>query len=352
MPTPRPTYVLVRGNYEEHGEQVPPRGLDMVLPWNPAWPENRLGLARWLFDPKHPLTSRVFVNRTWQMHFGRGLVETAEDFGSQGSIPTNPELLDYLSVTFRESGWDIKRLHKMLVMSATYRQASEISDEALKKDPRNLLLARFSRVRMPAEMVRDNALAASGLLVKRLGGPSVYPYQPPNMWDGFNVYTYPDADKVPADDHHRRSIYSFVKRNSAHPAMASFDMPERWSTQARRLTSNTPLQALVMLDDPQFLEAYRSLATHALKADADSNAQITRIFRLTTRRQPRAGELAALREYYDRQLARFTADRESATKLVSIGVTPVDASVDVVRLAALTNVTTVVMNTPDAYSLR
>ncbi|NOT27701.1 MAG: DUF1553 domain-containing protein, partial [Acidobacteria bacterium] len=352
MPTPRPTYVLVRGNYEDHGEQVPPRGLDMVLPWNPAYPENRVGLAKWLFDPKHPLTSRVFVNRTWQMHFGRGLVETAEDFGSQGSIPTNPELLDYLAVNFRESGWDIKRLHKTLVMSATYRQASDISDEALKKDPRNMLLARYSRVRMPAEMVRDNALAASGLLVKRMGGPSVYPYQPKNMWDGFNVYTYPDADKVPADDHHRRSVYSFIKRNSSHPAMSSFDMPERWSTQARRLTSNTPLQALVMLDDPQFLEAYRSLATHAIKADADSNAQIARVFRLTTRRQPRADELAALRTYYDAQIARFTADRESAKKLVSIGVTPVDATVDLVRLAALTNVTTVVMNTPDAYSLR
>jgi hypothetical protein len=237
-------------------------------------------------------------------------------------------------------------------MSATYRQASDISDEALKKDPRNLLLARYSRVRMPAEMVRDNALAASGLLKRQLGGPSVYPYQPQNLWDGFNVYTYPDADKVPADDHHRRSIYSFVKRNSAHPAMASFDMPERWSAQARRLTSNTPLQALVMLDDPQFLEAYRSLATHALKADTDRNAQLTRVFRLTTRRHPRADELAALRAYYDAQLARFTADRDAAAKLVSIGVTTADAGVDVVQLAALTNVTTVVMNTPDAYSLR
>jgi hypothetical protein len=286
------------------------------------------------------------------MHFGRGLVETAEDFGSQGSIPTHPELLDYLSVTLRESGWDIKRLHKTLVMSATYRQASDISDEALKKDSRNLLLARFSRVRMPAEMVRDNALAAGGLLKRQMGGPSVYPYQPRNLWDGFNVYTYPDADKVPADDHHRRSIYSFVKRNSAHPAMASFDMPERWSSQARRLTSNTPLQALVMLDDPQFLEAYRSLATHALKADADRNAQLTRVFRLATRRQPRADELTTLRAYYDAQLARFAADRESARKLVAVGVTPVDTGVDVGQLAALTNVTTVVMNTPDAYSLR
>jgi hypothetical protein len=351
-PTPRPTYVLVRGNYEDHGDQVPPRGLNMVLPWNDAWPQNRMGLAKWLFDPKNPLTARVFVNRAWQMHFGRGLVETAEDFGSQGSIPTHPELLDFLAVGFRESGWDIKRLHKTLVMSATYRQGSDISDEALKKDPRNLLLARFPRVRMSAEMVRDNALAASGLLVRQLGGPSVYPYQPKNLWDGFNVYTYPDADKVPADDHHRRSVYSFVKRNSAHPAMATFDLPERWSTAARRLTSNTPLQALVMLDDPQYLEAYRALATHVLKADTDRSAQLTRVFRLATRRAPRTEELAALREYYDSQLARFGADKGAATKLLSIGVTPIDARVDVAQLAALTNATTVVMNTPDAYSLR
>jgi hypothetical protein len=351
-PTPRPTYVLVRGNYEDHGEQVPPRGLDNVLPWNSAWPENRIGLAQWLFDARNPLTSRVFVNRVWQMHFGRGLVETAEDFGSQGSIPTHPDLLDYLAVTFRESGWDIKRLHKTIVMSATYRQASNVSEDALKKDPRNLLLARFPRLRMPAEMVRDHALAASGLLKRQIGGPSTYPYQPQNLWDGFNVYTYPDADKVPADDHHRRSLYSFIKRNSLHPAMATFDMPERWSTTARRTTSNTPLQALVLLDDPQYLEAYRSLAAQVLRAERAKDAQVTTIFRLATRRRPSGEELATVRAYYDSQLERFTADRDAAGKLLQAGITRADATLDPVQLAALTNVTTVVMNTPDAYSVR
>lgn len=351
-PTPRPTYVLVRGNYEDHGEQVPPRALSRVLPWNGAWPENRIGLARWLFDAKNPLTSRVFVNRVWQMHFGRGLVETAEDFGSQGSIPTHPELLDYLAVSFRESGWDIKRLHETIVMSATYRQHSDVSDDALKKDPRNMLLARFPRLRMPAEMVRDHALAASELLVRRIGGPSTYPYQPKNMWDGFNVYKYPEADQVPADSHHRRSLYSFIKRNALHPAMASFDMPERWSTAARRLTSNTPLQALVLLDDPQYLEAYRALASHVLKSETAGDAQLTTVFRLATRRRPRADEMATLRAYYQSQLARFAADREAAEKLLAAGVTRADDRLDTVRLAALTNVTTVVMNTPDAYSLR
>jgi hypothetical protein len=205
---------------------------------------------------------------------------------------------------------------------------------------------------MPAEMVRDHALAASGLLVRRIGGPSTYPYQPKNLWDGFNVYTYPDADKVPADDHHRRSLYSFIKRNSLHPAMATFDMPERWSTAARRNVSNTPLQALVLLDDPQYLEAYRSLAAQVLRSGAARDAQLTTIFRLATRRRPRADELSTVRAYYDSQLERFAADRDAAEKLLAIGVTRADAKLDAVQLAALTNVTTVVMNTPDAYSVR
>jgi hypothetical protein len=352
LPTPRPTYVLVRGNYEDHGEQIPPRGLNQVLPWNPAWPENRLGLAQWLFDANNPLTARVYVNRTWQSHFGRGLVETAEDFGSQGSLPANPALLDYLAVTFRESGWNIKQLHKLIVMSGTYRQQSDVSDDLLQKDPNNLLLARFNRIRMPAEMVRDQALAASGLLVRRLGGPSVYPYQPPNMWDGFNVYKYPEPDEVPADEHHRRSMYTFIKRNAPHPNMASFDLPDRGGATARRRTSNSPLQALVLLDDPQYIEAYRALAARAIETDAAIDARLTTIFRLATRRHPRADEMAMMREYYQAQVERFGQDRDAVTRFLEIGVTPVPAGIDPVQLAALTNVATVVMNTPDAYMLR
>ena len=352
LPTPRPTYALIRGNYDDHGDRVAPRGLTRVLEWNPAWPENRIGLSQWLFDAKNPLTARVFVNRAWQLHFGRGIVETAEDFGSQGSLPTNPELLDYLAVTFRDSGWDIKRLHKSIVMSATYRQRSDVTPMLAEKDPNNLLLGRFTRIRMPAEMVRDQALAASGLLVRKIGGPSVYAYQPPNMWDGFNVYTYPDADKMPADAHHRRTMYSFIKRNAPHPAMATFDLPERGGSTARRRTSNSPLQALVTLQDPQYLEAYRALASHVLKSEQTNDAQLTTVFRLATRRHPRAEELAAMRDYYESQLARYSKDHDSAAQLVRVGVTPVDATVDVVKLAAMTNLTTVVMNTPDAYSLR
>ena len=352
LPKPRPTYVLVRGNYEDHGEQIPPRGLDQVLPWNSAWPENRLGLAAWLFDAKNPLTARVFVNRAWQSHFGHGLVETSEDFGSQGSLPSNPELLDYLAVTFRESGWDIKKLHKLIVMSGTYRQRSEVSDELLQKDPTNLLLARYTRLRMPAEMVRDQALLASGLLIRKIGGPSVYPYQPRNMWDGFNAYDYPTPDAVPVDQHHRRTMYSFIKRNAPHPAMATFDLPDRGGSTARRRTSNSPLQALVLLDDPQFLEAYRALASQVVRTEKTTDARLTTVFRLATRRHPKPAEMDAMRDYYDAQLTRYGSDRQAAVDLLSVGVTSRDETLDPVSLAALTNLTTVVMNTPDAYMLR
>jgi hypothetical protein len=351
-PTPRPTYVLLRGQYTDRGEQVQPRGLSQIYPWNPKLPENRLGLAQWLFDPKNPLTARVFVNRLWQQDMGRGLVETSEDFGSQGSIPSHPELLDWLAVAFRDSGWDIKRTQKLIVMSATYRQSSVASDELMKKDPRNVLLARASRLRMPAEMVRDNALAASGLLVTKVGGPSTYPYQPDAIWDGLVVYSYPAADKIPADDHHRRSLYSFIKRNAPHPAMATFDLPDRGTTTVRRQTSNTPLQALVLLDDPQYLEAYRVLATHVLKTVADTDARITTVFRLATRRKPTPQERRPMRAYLEAQLVRYSQDKDAAEKLVKSGVTPVDPQVDVAQLAALMNLTAVVMNTPDAYSLR
>jgi hypothetical protein len=351
-PTPRPAYVLLRGQYAEHGDRVTPHGLQQVFPWNDRLPQNRLGLAQWLFDARNPLTARVFVNRVWQQQFGRGLVETAEDFGSQGSIPSHPELLDWLAVTFRESGWDIKRLQKAIVMSAAYRQDSRVTDDLLKKDPRNVLLARFSRVRLPAEMVRDNALAASGLLLRRIGGPSGYPYQPDGIWDGLAGYVYPLIDRVPADDQHRRTMYTFVKRNAPHPAAAVFDMPDRGTSVVRRQTSNTPLQALVLLDDPQYLEAYRALAGNVMKATAEKDARITLMFRLATRRRPLAAEMVPMRAYYESQLRRYAQDADAASKLVTVGVSPVDATLDKAQLAALMNLTAAVMNTPDAYSLR
>ena len=352
-PRSRQTYRLDRGVYSNRAEEVPVRGLVQVFPYSPGLPPNRLGLARWLFDAKHPLTARVFVNRMWQMHFGQGIVETAEDFGSQGSIPTHPELLDWLAVSFMESGWNLKQLHKTIVMSATYRQASDVTDELLKRDPLNQLLTRGQRQRMPAEMVRDNALAASGLLARQVGGPSVRPYQPDNIWNPLNSFhLYPAADAIPADEHHRRSLYTFIKRNATHPGMTIFDFPDRNVSTARRRVSNTPLQALELMNDPQFVEAYRALAAQALAGTAADDARLAHIYRLATRRRPTAEQLGILRAFHERQLRRYDGDPAAAKALLETGVTPVPAGVDRVKLAALTHVTAVVMNSPDAYSIR
>jgi hypothetical protein len=352
-PKPRQTYVLSRGLYNVRLDPVDPAPLTQIFAFDPKLPRNRIGLTQWLFDPKNPLVARVFVNRMWQMQFGTGIVETADDFGMQGSAPSHPELLDWLAVDFMESGWDVKRLNKMLVMSSTYRQASEANPVLLKKDQRNRLLARGPRLRMSAEQIRDNALAVSGLLVKKIGGPSAYPYQAEGVWvPGVTLYDYPKPEQVPADDQHRRSLYSFVKRNSPPPSMAVFDFSERHETIARRLTSNTPLQALVLMDDPQYVEAFRVLATNVLKEKTEKDDQIKLVFRLATRRMPKTAELAALRTYYDTQLAHFATNRKKAEDLVHIGVAQVDVTVDPVKMAALTNVTAAVMNTPDAYSIR
>jgi len=279
-------------------------------------------------------------------------VETSEDFGIQGSRPSNPELLDWLAVDFMESGWDIKRLNKMIVMSATYRQSSNEPDELLKKDPHNTLLARGPRMRMSAEQIRDNVLALSGLLVRTIGGPSVHPYQPDGVWvAGVTQYTYPRPEELSPDEQHRRSLYSFIKRNTPPPSMSVFDFSERHATLARRLTSNTPLQALVLLDDPQYVEAYRVLATRVLKEKTTPAEQIDLIFRLATRRLPMKEEKALFAQYYESEMARFSTEEKKAAEVVHIGVTPVDGSVDVARLAALTNVAAAVMNTPDAYSI-
>jgi hypothetical protein len=352
-PVPRPTYRLERGLYSERREQVPVKALDSVLPWDDALPGNRIGLAKWLFDRRNPLTARVFVNRVWQSHFGQGLVETAEDFGVQGSIPSNPELLDWLAVHFEESGWDIKLLNKLMVMSATYRQSSNAAPEIIEKDPRNISLTRGLRQRMPAEMVRDNALAAAGLLVPAVGGPSAHPYQPENIWNPLNsFYEYPESTDVPPDEHHRRSLYTFIKRSAPHPGMQIFDFPDRATSSARRRVSNTPLQALELMNDPQFVEAYRVLASHALEQNADTDAAITTIFRLARRQRPTSEQLTLLKAYYDGELAHFRADPAGAHSLLKVGVTPVKEGDDPIRLAALTNVTAVIMNSPDAYSLR
>jgi hypothetical protein len=287
------------------------------------------------------------------MHFGTGLVDTSEDFGMQGSLPTHPELLDWLAVRFVESGWDIKQLHKLIVMSATFRQGSEATEELLQRDPQNQLLARGVRRRMSAEMVRDQALAAAGLLKQKIGGPSVHPYQPEGIWNPLNsFYAYPDSAKVPDDEHHRRSVYTFVKRSAPHPGMHNFDFADRNVSTARRRMSNTPLQALELMNDPQFIEAYRSIAAEAMRTGSEPQAQLTTIFRLARREQPTDEHLQVLRDYYGKQTQRFAGDPAAAEELLKTGAVPVDKQLDRTQLAALTNVTAVVMNSPDAYFIR
>ncbi len=352
-PEPTPTFVLDRGVYSAPGEAVAPRGLEAVLPWDESLPQNRLGLAQWLFDPGNPLTARVFVNRLWQMHFGRGIVETSEDFGSQGSIPTHPELLDWLAVQFVASGWDIKALHRLIVTSATYKQASELSGELLARDARNELYARGPRWRMSAEMVRDSALAASGLLIAKVGGASVKPYQPQDIWNPLNsFYAYPQPDGVPADDQHRRTLYTFVKRNAPHPAMKIFDFTNRTESVARRRSSNTPLQALLLENDPQYVEAYRSLAQAALKSSGDERAQLTHLYRVAARTSPTAEHLDLLSRYYAEQRSVFAANAQKTASLLAVGVVQPDPAMDPTSLAAMTNVAALVMNSPDAYTVK
>jgi hypothetical protein len=352
QPRYRKSFVLDRGVYNAYLHEVKPQGLPRVFPWNEKLPRNRLGLAQWLTDPKNPLTSRVYVNRMWQSHFGNGIVQTVEDFGTQGTKPSHPELLDYLAVEFIESGWDIKHMHKLMVMSATYRQDSTISPENLEKDPQNVLVERGPRFRMPAEVIRDNALMASGLLLKQVGGDSVFPYAPPAIWYGVatGVTVYPT--NVPDDQMHRRSMYTYVKRNAPVANLDVFDMPDRNNARVSRPISNTPLQGLVMLNDTQFMEAYRKLSERVLSSSVDEDQQITTLWRLAARRSPRSAEREATRKLLHAELARMKARPEKVKELLAIGVAPVDPEADPVKLAAMTVVTAGVMNTPDAYTLR
>jgi hypothetical protein len=352
-PEPIPAHILNRGVYNAPGPEVSPRGLDVVAEWDESLPKNRLGLARWLFSENNPLTARVFVNRVWQMHFRRGLVETSEDFGAQGSIPTHPELLDWLTVRFIESGWDVKALHRLIVMSATYRQDSALTGVLGDEDATNRLLARGPRWRMTAEMVRDNALAISGLLVGDVGGPSTKPYQPDDIWTpGITFYTYPDAEDVPPADHHRRTLYTFIKRNALHPALKIFDFRNRTESIARRRSSNTPLQALTLMNDPQFVEAYREVAARVLRSASDGDERLRMIYRLGARMTPRREYLELLRNFYDVQYAVFSDDPNKRDQLLDTGVTPADSSLDATELAAMTSVAALVMNSPDAYTVR
>ncbi len=343
----REAFVLVRGEYDRRGEKVE-AGVPAFLPPLPVdAPRNRLGFARWLVDPSHPLTARVAVNRYWQKYFGVGIVKTSEDFGSQGEWPLHPELLDWLATEFIRSGWDLKAMQRLIVTSATYRQSARVTAEHLEKDPENRFLARGARFRLDAEAVRDSTLAASGLLVDRPGGRSVKPYQPSGVWEavafvGSNTQVY-KQDR--GESLYRRSLYTFWKRTSPPATLALFDAPTREACTVARPRTNTPLQALALMNDVQFFEAARALAQRAIReGGADEEAQLAHAFRLATARRPRPDELEVLASAYRSFLETYRADGKSAMEVAKQGETPRDESIDPARLAAMAMVGNMILN--------
>ncbi len=345
---PRETFVLGRGDYRNPTDKVTP-GVPAVLSPLPAGVKpDRLALARWLVDPANPLTARVTVNRYWQMYFGLGLVKSAENFGSQGEPPSNPELLDWLATEFVQLKWDVKAMQRMMLTSAAYRQSSRVTPELLEKDPENRLLARGPRFRLPAEMIRDNALAVSGLLNPAVGGTSVFPYQPAGIWeelafgDGFSMQSYVQSH---GPDLYRRSMYTFWKRTAPPAQMLVFDAPDREKCTARRLVTNTPLQALVLLNDPTYLESARVLAARAIEeAGKDPARRAAFIFEAATERRPEKREIAVLIKLARQQMAVYTKDSGAAHELLKVGEAPVDEKLNPSELAAWTTVASAVLN--------
>jgi hypothetical protein len=350
MPKPRDTFMLVRGQYDKHGEKVPP-GVPVSLSSLPRGaPPTRLGLAQWLVDPNHPLTARVAVNRYWQIFFGTGLVKTAEDFGSQGELPSHPELLDWMATEFVHRGWNIKAMLRLMVTSATYRQSSVVTPALFARDPENRLLARGPRLRLQAEFIRDQALAISGALDGRIGGKSVSPYQPPGLWE--ELASRQDGAKWTAQtyvqskgrDLYRRTMYTFWKRTSPPPTLVTFDAPDRETCTVRRSRTNTPLQALVLMNDPTYVEASRQLAQRLMIEAGSPEERIVLAFRLATARQPSAGEMKVLRRLFDDQWAVFRKDGQAAIKLLAVGESRLNEKLDVAELAAWTTVASVILN--------
>jgi hypothetical protein len=310
-------------------------------------PPNRLALANWLFDPNHPLTARVAVNRIWQQYFGCGIVKTAEDFGAQGEWPSHPELLDWLAVELVESGWDLKHVHRLIVNSSTYRQTSKASPELYARDPENRLLARGPRYRLDAEVIRDSALSISGLLVGMVGGKSVKPYQPEGVWEAVG-YTTSNTARFQQDHGsalYRRSLYTFWKRTAPPPSMQILDAPSREVCVARRPRTNTPSGALVLLNDVQFVEAARQFAQRMIRqGGATADERIRFGFELATARQPDPDEIRELARLLDDFLVEYRADREAASALLHVGEYPRDESLDVADHAAWTVVANTILS--------
>ena len=309
---------------------------------------NRLDLAKWLVRPDHPLTSRVAVNRYWQTVFGMGLVKTAEDFGTQGERPSHPELLDWLATEFVRTGWNTKAMMRLLVTSAAYRQSSKATPAMLEKDPENRLLARGPRNRLQAEFVRDQALSIAGLLVDKIGGPSVHIYQPAGLWEelafggGFSAQTYVQDH---GDDLYRRSMYTFWKRTVPPPSLQTLDAPEREFCIVRRSTTNTPLQALVLMNDPTYVEASRKFAERLMLEGGSTPAQrIDYAYRLALLRFPKDAERKVVLAYYQQQLAVYQKDNAAAMKLLAVGESKRNETLPVPELAAWASVANLILN--------
>jgi hypothetical protein len=337
LPQPKTAYVLKRGEYNQRGQAVEPNTPASLLPFPADQPRNRLGLARWLTDPRHPLLARVTVNRFWQGFFGRGIVTTSEDFGNQSERPEHPELLDWLSREFIASGWNTRQLLKTIVLSHTYRQRSFADSKVMAEDPENIWLARGPRYRLPAEMIRDNVLAASGLLVEKIGGPPVRTYDLPE--------SFKPAAAGKGDDLYRRSIYTFWRRTGPAPVLESFDVPKRVVCIARRETTNTPLHALVLLNGPQFVEASRVLAEKLYQeSEGKRDTVIEQAFLRLVSREPDAKEREILSRLYDEQLAYYGKHPDQAAALLGIGEKKRDEKLPAIDIAAFTNVINALMN--------
>ncbi|MFH1302302.1 MAG: DUF1553 domain-containing protein, partial [Planctomycetota bacterium] len=345
---------LKRGQYDQKGEKVARKTPAQFPQMAAEWPVDRLGLAKWLVAPSHPLTARVAVNRFWQQLFGIGIVETSEDFGNQGANPSHPELLDWLAVDFQEHHWDVKRFMKQLLMSAAYRQSSNVTPELYKKDPKNRLLARGPRFRLDAETLRDQALAVSGLLVPTIGGPSVKPPQPDGLWfavgySGSNTVRFTKdsgADKV-----FRRGMYTFWKRTSPPPEMSTFDAPSREACTMRRERTNTPLQALLLLNDPQYLEAARALGERMMKEGGKTpEERIQFAYKLATAKPMAPENLTLTLNTFKDMLSHYQSDPKAATELIAVGESKPDAALNPQELAAWTMVANLVLNLDEVLS--
>jgi len=338
----RDTFILNRGAYDSPTAHKVEPGTPRVLPpMLKDAPRNRLGMAEWLFQPNHPLTARVAVNRYWQLLFGQGLVTTPEDLGSQGEFPSHPELLDWLVIDFRENGWNVKQI----VMSATYRQTSNIRPELLKRDPDNRLLARGPRFRLQGEFIRDNALAISGPLNTKMGGPGVKPYQPPGLWIEVGLSGKPKFVQDHAGKLYRRRIYTYWKRSAPPPSMQLFDAPTREKCAVRRPRTNTPLQALVTLNDVQFVEAARNLAQRMIKGGGRGPEDRSAFaFLLAVARKPSESEQQVVLEVYNTGLEHYRNDEKAAKQLLGIGESKRDEALDPAEHAAWTLVAGMLLN--------